>query len=151
RSRAMWAGGPPKPVTPIRVHSRATVSSEAAGAGSSPPSVIEYLVGELLQCPAGLPQGLSPLRGDLVDAPRAAQLDRAPGAQQPLGLEPVQGRRERAGADLVAVPGQLARHPGAVDLPFGGVMEDVELDGPAEELAHADIEYRYRLPIVRGL
>jgi hypothetical protein len=38
-----------------------------------------------------------------------------------------------------------------VDLTFGGVVEDVELDGPAEELAHPDIEYRYRDPIVREL
>jgi hypothetical protein len=37
------------------------------------------------------------------------------------------------------VPGELARHPGAVDLTFGGVVEDVELDGPAEELAHRAI------------
>jgi hypothetical protein len=33
----MWAGGPPKPVTPIRVHSRATVASDArAGDGPAP-------------------------------------------------------------------------------------------------------------------
>jgi hypothetical protein len=38
-----------------------------------------------------------------------------------------------------------------VDLALGGVVEDVELDGPAEELTHADIEYRYRDPIVREL
>ena len=29
----MWAGGPPKPVHPIRVHSLATVPSEAWGLG----------------------------------------------------------------------------------------------------------------------
>jgi hypothetical protein len=36
-----------------------------------------------------------------------------------------------------------------VDLPLGGVVQDVELDGPAEELAHrVDIEHRYRSPSV---
>jgi hypothetical protein len=38
-----------------------------------------------------------------------------------------------------------------VDLAFGGVVEDVKLDGPAEELAHTGIEYRYRRSIVRKL
>ena len=40
RSSAMWAGGPPNPVTPIRPHSRATVASpgvpEAVGLCSAP-------------------------------------------------------------------------------------------------------------------
>ena len=35
----MWAGGPPKPVTPIRVHSRPTVASGARAPGGGAPSM----------------------------------------------------------------------------------------------------------------
>src|SRR6202000_1405220 len=93
RSRAMWAGGPPKPVTPIRVHSRATVASGASPGVEGPcsvGSVIAHLVGELAQGFARLAQDLAALGGDLVDASRVALLDHRAGAQQAFALQPVE-------------------------------------------------------------
>ena len=46
----------------------------------------------------------------------------------------MQGGIEGAGADVIAVAGQLGGQPGAVDVVFGGVVQDVQPDRPALKL-----------------
>ena len=45
RSRAMWAGGPPKPVQPMRAHSRAISASGTTGPGAGAPSGTSAVTG----------------------------------------------------------------------------------------------------------
>lgn len=51
-------------------------------------------------------------------------------------LHPVQRGIQRAGTDAMTVSSELLGDPGAVDLVFGGVVQDVQLDGATVEGTH---------------
>ena len=144
RSRAMWVGGPPNPIQPRRVHSRAMVPSDTLLAGSGSTECSSLLTGFRRRGPHRPTRVAGawslPASGDPWPSPRRRAVcgRRRPGtrADQPLGFHLVQGRVEGSGADPVAVAGQLLRHPRPVDLAVGGVMEDVQSHGAPEELSH---------------
>jgi hypothetical protein len=68
-------------------------------------------------------------------------------AEQPFSLHLVQGGIERTRADGIAVVGEFGCHPGAVDLFFSGVVEDVKPDCPPQKLSHDTNGNRYRFSI----
>jgi hypothetical protein len=72
--------------------------------------------------------------GGVVDAASPAVDEFLARGEQAVGLHAVQHGVERAGADVVAVLGQLITHPRPVDLALAGVVEDVQAHRSAPEL-----------------
>lgn len=94
---------------------------------------LENLVGELAKRALALLEGSLAVPGGAVDAAGAARDDGALGAEQSFALQSVQGRIQRPWADPVAMAGELVAEPGSMHTGFAGVMEDVQLDGAAQE------------------
>src|SRR6266702_509351 len=96
----------------------------------------EDFVGELPQRAACLLQSSSPPSRRGVEAPPPTVHDSRARTQEALVLHAVQGRVQRAGADVMTVPGQLFGDPGPVDFTPGSMVEHVQLDSTAVERAH---------------
>ena len=141
---------------PRRSHSFAIVPSDTCGEGgcSTPPSsllirvfVAQHLVGQLTELMLGRFQRLPPLGRRHVGAACPAGNDLLGRSEEPLGLHFVQRGIEGSGTDPIAVVGQLLRHPRAVYLAPGGMVEDVQPHGPSKEFPHrptvANIGFRY--------
>ena len=73
-------------------------------------------------------------RRGLVDATKSPPRALLSRLQIAAALHRMQHRVERAGTQLVAVPGELIDHPLPIKFALGGMVKDVQPDQPLEQL-----------------
>lgn len=106
----------------------------------------EYLVGELGEKRALVGERRAPGGRRAVEADHPPVAGGAPRAEQPCRLHTVQRRVQGARTDGIAMIGELGGHPRAVQLAFARVVQHVEANRTAQEVAHAAIVIRLKVP-----